>query len=225
MDDFPTTKFISDEVHHEDQENIYSHKHRIPFSSDTQEMGHFVCSPDYALENGNETEAVLSDPAETLTVCQDIKLSVNGSDKMIAGGSKREPAAANTDGDVRSSRDELMVESHQFLKSMPLNPCSVSAEDSSVPANTDGLTGSQRVSERIDSGSGTAKQAGNDMASGQHVSVAKMDSSTTIGTSSIPNLQKGKGITSEMDHESDTDEYPDLLNEDPDSDSNQEEEF
>ncbi|KAF4367940.1 hypothetical protein F8388_002551 [Cannabis sativa] len=209
VDDFSTMKSKSDEVHDEIAENIYTDN--ISW-----------------LENGKETEAAFCYPAETLRyndipsetfpVSQDINLS-NGSNKEIPVGSKWEPAAANAGAVIQGSGDELMVESHQLPESRPLN-------HDFVPANTDGPAGFQKVNESISSGSGTLQQAGDNTASGQDmdISMAKTDKFSTVGTSSTLDPEKGKAIASKLHHESDSDEYPDLLDVGPDSDSNQEDE-
>ncbi|KAM6600587.1 hypothetical protein CsatA_020196 [Cannabis sativa] len=209
VDDFSTMKSKSDEVHDEIAENIYTDN--ISW-----------------LENGKETEAAFCYPAETLRyndipsetfpVCQDINLS-NGSNKEIPVGSKWEPAAANAGAVIQGSGDELMVESHQLPESRPLN-------HDFVPANTDGPAGFQKVNESISSGSGTLQQAGDNTASGQDmdISMAKTDKFSTVNTSSTLDPEKGKAIASKLHHESDSDEYPDLLDVGPDSDSNQEDE-
>lgn len=150
-------------------------------------------------------------PSETLPGFQDINLS-NGSNKEI----RWEPEAASADAVIQGSGDELMVESHQLSESRPLNQVS-------VPANT-GPTGFQNLIESA-SGRGVLKEAGNDTNSGQDmdISVAKIDRFSTVGSSSPLNPEKGKAVASKTHNESDSDEYPDLLDVGPDSDSNQEE--
>lgn len=229
MDDFPTSNFISDKVQDDIPQNVYSDSLKPTFLSITRGKGDSFSEyySEFQLENGKETDYELCEyddnPSETLTVCQNIKLPVDVSNKKIPEGSKQETAAANANAEIRSSDDELMVESYQLPISMPLNQDSVSAKVSSVPANTNGSTGSESMFERSTLGSSASKQAGNDMASGQDISVAKTDWFTSVGTSSTLIPEKGKGIASEMDHGSDSDEYPDLLVADPDTNSNHDE--
>ncbi|PON70688.1 hypothetical protein TorRG33x02_256240 [Trema orientale] len=231
VDDFPTANFPLDDVHHEVPLNIYSDrlKHRTPFSSGTKGREHYAPHLDdhvhheYLMGDGEETEAAVSDPvetiyenknpSETLSVREDIKLSGDGSNKEIPEGNKQEPEAADADVEIQDGGDELMAESHQLPESKPLSQDSVSAKFSSV-ANTDGSTGSQRVFERITSGA--SKQDDNDMALCQDISVAKSDVFTTIGTSST--------LDSEMDHESDSEEYPELVDVSTHSDTDEEDE-
>lgn len=226
VEDFTFANRISDGVH-KCQEKIYSGnpKYITPFSSGANGMGQNDLDSDHDdlcdswLENGKEAEATASDagetikyvemiPSETLAACQDIKLLDNGSDKGILEESKQNPeVAAKADmEEIQRGGDEIMTESSQHPERTPQNQDPVSARLSSVPATIDVSTGAQIALDKITPDNG--------MDTDQDVLGARTDVGTPIASTSDRTVD----FTSEMDHESDMEPFPDIVDADPDSD-------
>ena len=111
--------------------------------------------------------------------------------------------------------EEIMVESHQF-------PESISQEESAFPAVVSASTSTTIETGQVASDNGALDPGDSEIATGNDVLVTKGDRFAIQGenaSTAVSNSERSKGLVSELVNESSMDSFPDIVDVDPDSDS------
>ncbi|RVW46589.1 hypothetical protein CK203_067166 [Vitis vinifera] len=159
----------------------------------------------------------VDDASEAFRDHQTEKLpSVDGaSSPKVAKKIDHRSAATGADMREGGTEEEIMVESHQF-------PESISQEESTFPAVISASTSTKIEIGKVASDSGALDPGDSEIATGNDVLVAKGDSFAIQGenaSTAVSNSERSKGLVSELDNESSMDSFPDIVDADPDSDS------
>ncbi|GKV39759.1 hypothetical protein SLEP1_g47481 [Rubroshorea leprosula] len=136
--------------------------------------------------------------------------------------SEWEPATGNADVQMISDEDQIIVESHQFQKPVQFQEV-VSAKSATNHEFAGDPQGTELKLGRAASGSDSLSHKDHDMVSTVNISQDKVEGSANVsGTtpSVIPRADKGKDPWNDgSDSDSSNDSFPDIVDADPDSDS------
>ncbi|XP_059598540.1 uncharacterized protein LOC100256091 isoform X4 [Vitis vinifera] len=236
LEDFPTVnrKSFDNGANHKYPESMYSGGQDLntPFSRGPLGMALGVPNPDYDLYDkwlgsDDEIDIPVTDPSKNRNNVDDAseafrdhqteKLpSVDGaSSPKVAKKIDHRSAATGADMREGGTEEEIMVESHQF-------PESISQEESTFPAVISASTSTKIEIGKVASDSGALDPGDSEIATGNDVLVAKGDSFAIQGenaSTAVSNSERSKGLVSELDNESSMDSFPDIVDADPDSDS------
>ncbi|KAE8708996.1 Detected protein of unknown function [Hibiscus syriacus] len=131
--------------------------------------------------------------------------------------SEQEPAAANADLHMRGE-DEIVVQPRRLEEPIPKSQEIVSANaDTSRPAVGTNLEGGQIESKKVLSASDRLNDIDHDMLSG--VDKANFDTVGRKTSSTLPNVEKGSSSMTHLESESSMDSFPNIVDADPDTDS------
>lgn len=133
--------------------------------------------------------------------------------------------ATCTDIEMQVVEEDIVVKSDQPEESIVQLQEPISCKNLSVAEVSCGTVAAETVSERIVSDSAVPQHTDSQMESGQGVSTNKDGESPNLSNSLLPGTSgssKDKGVALEFDHDdsSDEDAFPDIVDADPDSDSN-----
>lgn len=208
-------------------------EHNNPFSRGSLAMALAVPNPDYDMYDkwvgsDDEIDVPVTDPSKDRKNVEEPSedfrdhLTEKVPSEDGAFGKKdaektgnRSAAAAASDMREGGTGQEIIVEPHQY-------PESISQEEGTLPAVASTLTITKIEIGKVASDRGALDPGDSEKPTGKDVVLGEGDSFAMKGgntSSAVSNSEKSKGLASELDNELSMDSFPDIVDADPDSDS------